>query len=52
MKNVQETFPCHFESAMKQPTGLLADIAPTILELMGIEKPTEMTGESLLDILH
>ena len=40
------------ESAMKQPTGLLADIAPTILELMGIEKPTEMTGESLLDILH
>ncbi|MDR1801417.1 MAG: 2,3-bisphosphoglycerate-independent phosphoglycerate mutase [Lachnospiraceae bacterium] len=28
--------------------GKLADIAPTLLELMGIEKPKEMTGESLL----
>jgi 2,3-bisphosphoglycerate-independent phosphoglycerate mutase len=28
--------------------GKLGDIAPTVLELMGIEKPAEMTGESLL----
>ena len=28
--------------------GKLADLAPTMLELMGIEKPKEMTGESLL----
>lgn len=28
--------------------GILADVAPTILQLMGIEKPTEMTGKSLL----
>ncbi len=28
--------------------GKLADIAPTMLELMGLEKPSEMTGESLL----
>ncbi|SHI16044.1 phosphoglycerate mutase [Sporobacter termitidis DSM 10068] len=28
--------------------GRLADIAPTILELMGLEKPDEMTGESLI----
>jgi len=28
--------------------GKLADIAPTILELLNIEKPIEMTGESLL----
>lgn len=28
--------------------GKLADIAPTILELMGIEKPPQMTGESLI----
>ena len=28
--------------------GKLADLAPTLLELMGIEKPAEMTGESLL----
>lgn len=28
--------------------GKLGDISPTILQLMGIEKPKEMTGESLL----
>lgn len=28
--------------------GVLADIAPTVLELMGIEKPSVMTGNSLL----
>jgi 2,3-bisphosphoglycerate-independent phosphoglycerate mutase len=28
--------------------GRLADLAPTLLDLMGIEKPPEMTGESLL----
>jgi 2,3-bisphosphoglycerate-independent phosphoglycerate mutase len=28
--------------------GCLGDIAPTILELMGIEKPPQMTGTSLL----
>ena len=29
--------------------GKLADLAPTILELMEIEKPEEMTGVSLLE---
>ena len=28
--------------------GCLADIIPTLIELMGMEKPEEMTGESLL----
>jgi len=28
--------------------GILADVAPTILKLMGIEKPKEMTGNSLI----
>jgi 2,3-bisphosphoglycerate-independent phosphoglycerate mutase len=28
--------------------GILADVAPTVLELMGIEKPVEMTGKSLI----
>ncbi len=28
--------------------GILADIAPTMLEMMGLEKPAEMTGKSLL----
>ena len=29
--------------------GKLADLAPTMLNLMNLEKPEEMTGESLLD---
>lgn len=29
-------------------SGKLADVAPTILEMMGIEKPAEMTGSSLI----
>lgn len=28
--------------------GMLADIAPTILEIAGIDKPPEMTGQSLI----
>jgi 2,3-bisphosphoglycerate-independent phosphoglycerate mutase len=28
--------------------GKLADIAPTLLELMGLNQPTEMTGRSLI----
>jgi len=28
--------------------GRLADVAPTILGILGIAKPVEMTGESLL----
>lgn len=31
-----------------QISGLLADVAPTVLSLMGIEKPEDMNGESLL----
>ena len=31
--------------------GLLSDVAPTILELLEIPKPKEMTGESLLKYL-
>lgn len=29
--------------------GILADVAPTMLELLGIKKPPEMTGRSLLE---
>jgi 2,3-bisphosphoglycerate-independent phosphoglycerate mutase len=28
--------------------GILADVAPTVLDLLGIEKPAEMTGRSLI----
>ena len=34
---------------VKLREGKLADIAPTLLELMGLEKPKEMTGESLIE---
>ena len=34
--------------SLVQPQGLLADVAPTILKVMGLEKPPEMTGRSLI----
>ncbi len=30
------------------PKGILADVAPTILKIMGIEKPASMSGQSLV----
>ena len=33
---------------VKLQSGRLCDIAPTMLELMGIEQPKEMTGRSLI----
>ena len=32
----------------KLKEGKLADLAPTMLEIMGLEKPAEMTGESII----
>lgn len=32
-----------------RPRGILADVAPTVLELLGIEQPEEMTGQSLIE---
>jgi 2,3-bisphosphoglycerate-independent phosphoglycerate mutase len=29
--------------------GVLADVAPTVLELLGVDQPAEMTGKSLID---
>ena len=37
------------QSIRLKENGKLADLAPTMLDLMGIEKPEEMTGESLLE---
>ena len=34
---------------LKVKSGKLADLAPTMLQLLGIEKPKEMTGESILE---
>ena len=33
----------------KLKNGRLADLAPTMLDLMGLDKPGEMTGESLIE---
>jgi 2,3-bisphosphoglycerate-independent phosphoglycerate mutase len=44
--------PFIFVSARRRPRlreeGVLADVAPTILDALGIEKPAEMTGESMI----
>jgi 2,3-bisphosphoglycerate-independent phosphoglycerate mutase len=32
-----------------KPRGKLADVSPTVLDLMGIQQPPEMTGQSLID---
>jgi 2,3-bisphosphoglycerate-independent phosphoglycerate mutase len=36
------------ESPRLKSEGELADVAPTLLDLLGLEKPSEMTGSSLL----
>lgn len=37
------------EEGIKLKDGRLADIAPTILDVMGLDKPAEMTGETLIE---
>ncbi len=34
--------------SLTQPSGLLSDVAPTIIKIMGLKKPKEMTGKSLI----
>ena len=34
--------------SLVQPIGLLSDVAPTILKMMGLEAPSEMTGRALV----
>ncbi len=38
----------NYSNLLHETTGVLADVAPTILELLGIPKPPEMGGRSLL----
>lgn len=40
--------PQYFNQSRTLPTGVLADIAPTMLAIMGIEKPINMTGRVLI----
>jgi 2,3-bisphosphoglycerate-independent phosphoglycerate mutase len=49
------TFPVPFIVASNElkgfrelPRGVLADVAPTVLDIMGVHQPEEMTGRSML----
>jgi 2,3-bisphosphoglycerate-independent phosphoglycerate mutase len=37
------------KQAVKVSNGILADVAPSILKILGVEKPAEMTGKCLID---
>ena len=37
------------EGDVKLKDGKLCDLCPTMLDMMGLEKPEEMTGESLIE---
>ena len=39
-----------FEGRQLRAGGALCDVAPTLLELLGIEQPSEMDGRSLLHL--
>lgn len=47
----KETNTKEAELAEKETVGILSDVAPTILELMNVAKPKEMTGQSLIKFL-
>jgi len=54
---IGKKFESHKNSATvlrseREPVGVLSDIAPTILKLMKVVKPKEMTGESLIGRLY
>lgn len=34
-------------STLKKSDGVLGDVAPTLLDVMGLPKPEDMTGKSL-----
>ncbi|MAB74656.1 MAG: phosphoglycerate mutase (2,3-diphosphoglycerate-independent) [Flavobacteriales bacterium] len=38
----------HGPEGIKVSDGILADVAPTVLQLMGLNQPAEMTGRSLI----
>ena len=42
-------FDERFKNAKLREGGTLADVAPTLLEIMGLVQPKEMTGKSLIE---
>jgi len=48
-KTIGLSEPLNNDLSLLAPAGNLGDLAPTILDIMNIDKPVEMTGESLID---
>ena len=51
--HMKNPVPCvlvstHIDDTVKMNPGRLADVAPTLLHLMRLEKPPQMTGKSLM----
>ena len=40
--------PPEGDLSLMQPVGMLADVAPTMLKIMGVEHPKEMSGRALI----
>jgi 2,3-bisphosphoglycerate-independent phosphoglycerate mutase len=50
--NPEDTSPDEkMKVALQTPNGVLADVAPTILDLMQVDKPQEMLGQSLVEYI-
>ncbi|PWT94785.1 MAG: 2,3-bisphosphoglycerate-independent phosphoglycerate mutase, partial [Candidatus Melainabacteria bacterium] len=48
--NFQDTDPLGLKNGAKLADGSLADVAPTILSIMGLEQPRVMQGKSLIGV--
>lgn len=48
-KTIGLSEPLNNDLSLLAPAGSLEDLAPTILDIMNIDKPEEMTGKSLID---
>ncbi|MEX2053195.1 MAG: 2,3-bisphosphoglycerate-independent phosphoglycerate mutase [Candidatus Paceibacterota bacterium] len=46
-----EKSPQKISQETREVAGILADVAPTVLELMQISQPQEMTGQSLIRVM-
>ncbi|MBI5077686.1 2,3-bisphosphoglycerate-independent phosphoglycerate mutase [Candidatus Falkowbacteria bacterium] len=47
-KTIEDVELVGHDLSLVQPIGLLSDVAPTILKMMGIDVPEEMTGKPLI----
>ncbi len=47
---VEIIYVCADASGAVLNNGILADVAPTLLEMLGLQKPAQMTGTSLLQV--